>query len=60
MCCGAILEAGVKTLVIGGRRTLGEVPLGAYNVEALLAMTGRTADVAVQTRPLPEIAEFYA
>ncbi len=43
-----------------GRRTVGEAPLGDYDVEALLAMTGRTGDIAVQTRPLLEIAEFYS
>jgi tRNA(adenine34) deaminase len=60
MCCGAILEAGVRSVVIGGRRTVGEAPLGEYNVEALLAMLGRTGDLAVETLALPEITEFYA
>jgi tRNA(Arg) A34 adenosine deaminase TadA len=60
MCCAAILEAGVGRLVIGARRTVGEAPLGDYHVEALLTMLGRTGDLAVETLPLPEIAEFYA
>jgi tRNA(Arg) A34 adenosine deaminase TadA len=60
MCCAAILEAGVGRLVIGNRRTVGEPPLGDYTVEALLAMLGRTPDLAVETRPLPEITGFYA
>jgi tRNA(adenine34) deaminase len=60
MCLGAILEAGVARLVIGGRRVVGEPPLGDYRVEALLAMLGRTADLVVETRPLPEITAFYA
>jgi tRNA(adenine34) deaminase len=60
MCCGAILEAGVARLVIGGRRTVGEAPLGDYRVEALLTMLGRTADLAVETYDLPEITQFYA
>jgi tRNA(adenine34) deaminase len=60
MCLGAILEAGVRRLVIGGRRTVGEKPLGDYQAEALLAMLGRTGDLAVETLELPEITEFYA
>jgi tRNA(adenine34) deaminase len=60
MCLGAILEAGVARLVIGGRRVVGAPPLGGYSVEALLAMLGRAGDLMVETRPLPEIAAFYA
>ena len=60
MCCGAILEAGVTRVVIGARRTVGEAPLGDYQVEALLAMLGRADDLAVETLALPEVAEFYA
>ena len=60
MCCGAILEAGVTRVVIGARRTVGEAPLGDYQVEALLAMLGRAGDLAVETLALPEVAEFYA
>jgi tRNA(adenine34) deaminase len=60
MCCGAILEAGVARLVIGGRRTAGEPPLGDYTVEALLALLGRGGDLAVETVAVPEIAAFYA
>jgi tRNA(adenine34) deaminase len=59
MCLGVILEAGVGRLVIGGRRVVGEAPLGDYHVEAMLAMLGRTGDIAVETIPLPEIADFY-
>lgn len=60
MCLGAILEAGVARLVIGGRRAVGEAPLGEYHVEALLRMLGRAGDLVVETMPLPEIADFYA
>lgn len=60
MCCGAILEAGVRHMVIGARRTVGEPPLGEYSVEALLAMLGRSHDITVETLALPEIAEYYA
>jgi tRNA(adenine34) deaminase len=60
MCLGAILEAGIARLVIGGRRVVGEPPLGDYSVEALLAMLGRTGDLVVETHPLAEITAFYA
>lgn len=60
MCCGAILESGVSRLVISNRRTVGEPPLGDYSVEGLLAMLGRSADMVVETVPLPQIAAFYA
>jgi tRNA(adenine34) deaminase len=61
MCLGSILEAGVATLVIGARRTVGEAPLGDYTAEALLAMTGRSGDIAITQGILAgPIAEFYA
>lgn len=60
MCLGAIMEAGVTTLVIGERRRVGEAPLGDYTVEALLAMMGRTGDTAVSHGPLADqMAAFY-
>jgi tRNA(adenine34) deaminase len=60
MCLGAILEAGVAELVIGGRRTVGEAPLGDYTVEGLLALLGRTSDLAVSSGVLAdEVAAFY-
>ncbi|WP_157749428.1 nucleoside deaminase [Jatrophihabitans sp. GAS493] len=61
MCLGAIAESGITRLVIGGRRVLGEPPLGDYRVEALLELMGRTGDIAIEAGPLAsEIAEFYA
>jgi tRNA(adenine34) deaminase len=60
MCTGAVLEAGVTRLVIGGRRTVGEPPLGDYTVEALLALLGRAGDVTVETLTLPEVTQLYA
>ena len=60
MCFGAILEAGVTTLVIGARRTVGDAPLGGYTVEALASLTGRTGDVAVVTQPPGSaVSAFY-
>jgi hypothetical protein len=46
--------------VIGGRRTVGEPPLGDYTVEALLALLGRAGDVTVETLTLPEVTQLYA
>jgi tRNA(adenine34) deaminase len=60
MCLGAILEAGIGLLVIGGRRVIGEPPLGGYSVEALLGMLGRGADLPVETIALTEIDAFYS
>ncbi|WP_432826248.1 nucleoside deaminase [Dactylosporangium sp. CA-092794] len=61
MCLGAIAEAGVGTLVIGARRTVGEAPLGDYTVEALLGLMGRGGDIAITEGVLAEpIALFYA
>ena len=51
MCLGAILEAGIANLVVGARRVPGEAPLGQYTIEALLALTGRTGDLAVVAGP---------
>ena len=59
MCCSAILNAGVTRLVIGARRSLGEPPLGDYNVEALLALTRWPEPIEVVTVEVPEIAAFY-
>ena len=61
MCCGAILEAGVAEIVIGGRRIVGEPPLGDYTVEALLGLLGRDGDLMVSSGVLAaEVAAFYA
>jgi tRNA(adenine34) deaminase len=61
MCLGAIIEAGLRSVVIGARRVLGEAPLGNYRCEALLEMMGRSADLQVASGPMAaEMAEFYA
>jgi tRNA(adenine34) deaminase len=61
MCLGAIMEAGIRSLHIGARRTVGQAPLGDYTVEALLALMGRTGDITVAHGPLAdELGEYYA
>lgn len=61
MCLGSILEAGVATLIIGARRTVGEAPLGDYTAESLIAMMGRTGDITIGQGVLAgPIADFYA
>jgi len=59
MCLGAVLEAGVATLVIGMRREVGRPPLGGYTVEALLHLLGRSADLRVESFPTPAVSAFY-
>jgi tRNA(adenine34) deaminase len=61
MCFGAILEAAVERLVVGARRRIGEPPLGDYTVEALAALTGRSAGITVVTGPSGSpVTQFYA
>ena len=49
MCCGAIMAAGVSTLVMGGRPAPGESRWGGYTVEALIETTGYGANLEVVT-----------
>ena len=43
MCCWAILESKVSRLVLGARHAdIGRKDLGAYSVEALIKLTGRS------------------
>jgi len=43
MCCWVIVDAKISTLVLGGRHSgMQRKGLGTYNVEAMLAMTGRS------------------
>lgn len=61
MCCGAILEAGIVTIVIGQRRTIGEPPLGRYRVEELLELIDRPQALEViDNVRTAEVAAFYA
>ena len=46
MCCWAILEAKVSTLVLGGRHAgIGRTDLGSYSVQTMLDFTGRSIDL---------------
>lgn len=40
MCCGAIMNSGIDTLVLGGRFEGADRTYGDYSVAALLALTG--------------------
>ena len=40
MCCGAIMTAGIGTLVMGGRPAPGESRWGDYTVEGLIETAG--------------------
>jgi tRNA(adenine34) deaminase len=46
MCCWAILSTGICTVVLGARHArFHSKELGAYTVEALVAMTGRKLEI---------------
>ena len=49
MCCGAILSAGVSTVVMGGRPARDATRWGDYTIEKLLEMTGWDDRVIVVT-----------
>ncbi len=49
MCCGAILVSGITTLVMGARSAPPERRWGDYSVEALIAHTQRSDQIAVVT-----------
>jgi tRNA(adenine34) deaminase len=51
MCCWAIVESNVSTLVLGGRHAgIGRTDIGRYSVEALLDLTGRTLELVTGVR----------
>ena len=45
MCCGAIMESGLTTLVMGARPAPGTGRWGDYTVERLVQLTGRALTV---------------
>ncbi len=47
MCCGAILLAGISTLVVGGRSTPAETLWPGYSVEGLIESLSRSATIEV-------------
>lgn len=49
MCCGAILNSGVSTLVMGARYDPAQTRWARYTVEALIDLTGRRATIEVVT-----------
>lgn len=51
MCCWAIVDAGISTLVLGGRHaSMGRKGLGTYSVEAMLALTGKQIAIVTGVR----------
>ena len=51
MCCWAIIDSRISTLVLGGRHAgLKRKDIGTYSVEALVAMTGRTLEIITGVR----------
>ena len=49
MCCGAILESGITTLVMGGRPAPGAGRWGDYTMERLIELAKRGGTIAVVT-----------
>lgn len=58
MCCGAILNAGIATLILGGRPAPGEGRFGPYSVEWFLEQTGWAGRLELVTGVLAD--EGYA
>ena len=54
MCCGAILESGIHTLVMGARHASGQSRWGGYTVETLIELTGHADRITVVTGVLTQ------
>ena len=51
MCCWAMIDARISTLVLGGRHAgLKRKDIGTYSVEALVNMTGRPLEIITGVR----------
>ena len=61
MRCGAILQSGIRIVVIGARPTGAETELGEYTVEKLLDLTGQRSSFTIRRDVLTaEALDFYA
>ena len=49
MCGGALMNAGISTLVMGGRPAAGESRWAGYTVERLIELAGRSDRIEVVT-----------
>jgi tRNA(adenine34) deaminase len=54
MCCGAILDSGISTLVMGGRPTPAERRWGDYTVEHLIEVSKRSGTIQLVTGVLTQ------
>jgi tRNA(adenine34) deaminase len=60
MCCGAIMQSGIRTVVIGARPVDPARALGEYTVERLLELAGQRASYTIRRDVLTrEALEFY-
>jgi tRNA(adenine34) deaminase len=51
MCCWAIVDSRISTLVLGGRHaSMQRKGLGTYSVESMLALTGRALNLVTGVR----------
>ena len=49
MCCGALMNASISTLVMGGRPSAEQAKFGEYTMEGLLEMSGWSDRMEVVT-----------
>ncbi len=49
MCCGALMNANIDSVILGGRPDSDQTRWGGYTMESLLEMCGRTGSVEVVT-----------
>lgn len=54
MCAGAIVSAGISTVVLGGRWTARPHTVGSYTIEKLFELTGATDQIELITGVLTE------
>ena len=54
MCCGAILNAGITTIVLGGRPVAGEWRFGPYSIDWLIEQLGWSDRMNVISGVLPQ------
>lgn len=54
MCCGAILLAGISTLVVGAKPAPGETLWPGYGVEGMIDMLGQSHTISVVDGVLAE------
>jgi tRNA(adenine34) deaminase len=61
MCCGAIMQSGIRTVVIGAWPVTPARALGEYTVERLLELAGQRSSYTIRRDVLTrEALDFYS